>query len=220
MDYTLATNQQLKTIMSYDIYCPPYLIKKVVAEMMDRQILNDFIMYHAKKMFGIVKTKQIKLGLEDSDIIQLGLIGIWKALDKYEVGKSSFSTFSTYHMRAEWQNYLRKFNAIKRTMDREGTSMETVIDGDVGTLEEVIPSSVNVEKTVLMKIHFENQLSTLSPLQRTAILGNLRGYQNKEVAKSLSVCRQSVDRAFKRAMEKMGAEEYSLKENCGAKRGA
>ena len=217
MNLSAATNQQLKIIMNYDRYCPKHLLKEVVHEMLNRGMLKNFAMYHSRRYFGIVRSRETKLGLEDSDIIQLGYIGILKALEKYEVGKSSFSAFSLYYMQAEWQGHMRKFNAEKRTMDRESVSTEVEINGEGETLREFLPSTDNVEKTVLMKMYFESQIEKLTKLQKTAIFGYIRGYDMKEIAKTLKQPRQSVERAFHRAVEKMGGERISLRDHCGVK---
>lgn len=217
MRLELATNKQLKTIMNYDRECSANLMKKVVTEMLERGMLEKWVVYLSKPFFGNMKKGQVKLWLEDSDVIQLGYIGIWKALEKYEEGKSSFSTFSRYYIYSEWQNHFNKFNSQKRTMDRECFSLDMLVDDDGKTMNDFITISKNVEKAVLMKVHFESQMELLTPLQKSAILGYLQGYENKETAKELNVQRQSVDRAFHRAVEKMGGERISLRENCGMK---
>lgn len=217
MKLELATNKQLITIMNYDRECPPSLMKLVIVEMLERGILESWVIRYSKKYFGYMKKGQVKMWLEDSDVIQLGYIGIWKALEKYKQGKSSFATFSECYMNTEWQNHLAKFNSQKRTTDREHVSSDVFINEDGDTLADLLPSRENVEKTVLMKVYFENQLNLLSPLQRTAVLGHLKGFQNQEIAKRLKKPRQSVDRAFQRAMEKMTGEKFSLKANCGVK---
>lgn len=220
MNLQSATNHQLKVIMNYDRECPSHLIRIVVMEMLERGILKDFVLYHSKAFFGTLKSKQTKLWLEDTDIIQLGYIGIWKALDKYIEGKSSFSTFSQLYIKSEWQSHFAKFNSETRTMDREAISTELTVNDDGDTINEFIPSMENVEKTVLMKVYFESQMKLLSPLQRVAVIGHIKGYQNKEIAEWVNKPRQSVDRALKRAIEKMGGEAYTIKENCGMRKGA
>ena len=220
MDFTKATNKQLITIMNYDRDCPIELLREVITEMINREILVNFIVYHSKRFFGSLADGQVKTWLEKSDIIQLGYIGILKALNKYQEGKSTFATFSQYYMNTEWQNHLRKFTSIKRTADREQVSMDVVVNEHGNTLEEFLPSMEDVEKTVLMKVYFETQLALLTPLQKTAVLGYLEGYEMKELGQILHVKRQSIERAFHRAVEKMGGENFSLKGNSGMRKGA
>jgi len=185
--------------------------------MLERNALKDFIMHLSKRYFGNVRSREIKLGLEDSDIIQLGYIGIWKAFDKYVVGKSAFATFSRYYIQTEWQNHFSKFKSLKRTGDRDSLSTDLEINEEGSTLGEIIPSYENVEKTVLMKVHFESQLSLLTPLQKNAVLGYIEGYEMREIAEMNHARRESVERAFHRAVEKMGGERISLRHNCGRK---
>jgi RNA polymerase sigma factor (sigma-70 family) len=220
MNLSNASNHQLKVIMNFDRHCPKELLEKVVNEMLERGMLKDWVMYLSRPYFGRMKSREIKLWLEDLDIIQLGYIGIMKALDKFESGKSAFATFSEYFIKGEWQNHFTKFNSLKRTMDREHVSSDLVINEEGETLMEFLPSYENVEKYVLMKVHFENQLQLLTPLQKATVLGYMQGYQMKEIAAKQNVNRRSADRAFHVAVEKMGGEKISLKENCGMVRGA
>jgi RNA polymerase sigma factor (sigma-70 family) len=217
MNLSKATNHQLKVIMNYDRHCPSELLTLVIHEMLQRGILKDFVMYHAKRYFGSVRRREIKLGLEDSDMIQLGYIGIWKALEKYEEGKSSFSTFSQYYIRTEWGNHTRRFNSLKRTGERDYVSTDLEVNEEGNTVQDFIPSYENVEKTVLMKIYFEEQLKLLTPLQRAAVIGYIEGYDMRTIAEREQANKRSADRAFRTAMKKLGIEDFSLRENCGLK---
>ncbi|MED4399805.1 sigma-70 family RNA polymerase sigma factor [Metabacillus fastidiosus] len=218
MNYSLATDEQLKNIIKYDIDCPPSLMKGIVLEMLDRGILNGYVVHIWNKRYGKQKNFKTSADFEFSDAIQLGLIGIWKATDKFKPGKSSFAKFAAYYIAVEWQNLARGQNAEKRTLDKELLSIDYEVNEEGQALQEFLPSYDNVERSVLMKMHFESQLKKLTKLQKVAILSYLKGYHNKETAKALNVTRQAVDNAFHRAVEKMGGERISLRENCGVKR--
>lgn len=216
MDYTKASKQQLIAIMKYDHDCPTDLLKGVIEELIKRNALKAWLSQISRKFFGDMN-KGVKFWIEESDVIQMGYIGVFKALDKFIQGKSSFATFSRYYIYSEWQQHLEMFNRQKRTMDRESISYDMPVTEREGDLRDLIPSQLNVEKSVIMKLHFEEQLSSLTPLQRESVFGYMQGYGMKEIAVKIGKNRRSVERAFHRAIEKMGGEPISLIENRGVR---
>lgn len=211
MDLKKATNKQLKVIMNYDNDVPRELLKQVVNEMVDRGMIEHFILYCAKLFWKRIAKNKTQLGLEVSDVIQLGYMGILKALDRYEPGNLSFASFSRFYIKGEWQSFIRKFNTEKRMSERHKTSIDRAINAEGDSFGAFIPSKVSVERNVILKVHFESQMDLLTPIQKLIVLKHLQGYTTKELSLVTGKTRQNVEKHFYNALKKLGVEDYSLR---------
>lgn len=60
-------------------------------------------------------SRRYGIGGEDEDVLQAALIGVTRALETYEPGKGSFSTYAAYWIRHEVQQALQHATSIRRT---------------------------------------------------------------------------------------------------------
>lgn len=211
MNIKTATNKELQTIMNYDNGVSNDLLKRVIYEMIDRGLIKSFITYCSMMFWGKQSKNQNMLGLELCDIVQLGYVGLLKALDRFKPGSMSFATLSRYYIKSEWQNAIRKFNTEKRTGERNRMSMDHVINDEGTTIGEIIPSTKNIEKKVILKIHFESQLKILTSKQKYVVLNYMKGFQTKEIGEMMGSTRQNVEKHLYNALKKMGVDDYSIK---------
>lgn len=211
MNIQAATNKQLQIIMNYDNEISNNLLKQVIYEMIDRGLMKSFITYCSMTFWGKHNKNKYILGLELADIIQLGYVGLLKALNRFNPGKMSFATFSRYYIKAEWQSAIRKFNTEKRSSERNGISINQKINDEGTTICDLIPSTKNLEKKVLLKVHFESQLENLTPKQKFVIIKHLQGYQTKEIGLMIGSSRQNIEKHFYNALKIMGVNDYSVK---------
>ena len=197
-----ATDKQLMTIFQYDRDCSKELLEPVILEMMKRHLFKPTILH---------VTKNMKFhDLDYDDMEQIGHIAIWKALKKYKVGESAFSTYCRYDILGAFSGLLKKTLAERRTADRYAITLETPTTEGI-TIQDVIPCSTNVEKTVIRKMMIEDKMDGLSTLQRQAVEYFVKGFDVKDMSKILGKSRQNIERAFHRAIEKMGGERINLK---------
>lgn len=196
MNYEAATDKQLITIVNYDREVPIELLEGVVMEMLHRNLWKNLI-FHELRYY--------RTNLDDDEINQMGNIAIWKALKGFN-NKAAFSYLCRKAITNHMNNHFTIENAQKRKLNKAPS-----LDAQDWLLD-VIPSETNVEKYVLMKVHFESQLEKLTPLQREAVIGFKNGYGTADIAKRLGKTRQAVEKAFHRAVEKMGGERINLKQ--------
>jgi RNA polymerase sigma factor (sigma-70 family) len=199
-----ATDKQLITITNYDRECPKELMEPVVMEMLNRRLFKNFI-------FNTLRGLKFH-DMDDNDVEQIGNIAIWEAVNTYKPGKAAFASFAKVVLLHKVNDLFQKRKAVKRHITHFAFYLE-----DQEGIENIIPNETNVEKYVLHRIYFEQQIGKLTKLQKAAVLGYMKGYRLREIAKTLEVPRQSIERAFHRGVEKMGGEPFSIKDNSGMK---
>lgn len=207
MNWASATKSQLLNIFSNDKDCPTCLINGVVEELIKRDALRYFIIHIANKMFGKIGTFCIKTNMEPTDLIQLGYVGIWKAIKRFKSGKSSMKTFCYMHVKSEFTHLLDNLNSTKRKVYENMSSLDVPLENDgEETIISLLPAKKNVEREVIRKMEYESKIDLLQGREKEVVLYYIQGYSLSEMSKSIYKKKNtaSLQKAFHRAMKKMG----------------
>ena len=166
---------------------------------------NLRLVAHIVKKFG-------STGEDNDDLISIGTIGLIKAINTYDKGKST--RLATYAARCIENEILMHLRAIKKKkievslydsigVDKEGNEI-TLIDV-LGTEAEVVTDIVEnsfeqrrlLEKVMELNIREKNVLEL-----RFGLFNGIRKTQ-KEIARKLGISRSYVSRIEKRALNKL-----------------
>lgn len=93
-------------------------------------------------------------GNDYDDLHQAGMIGLWKANEKYEPGKGAFSTFAINIIRRDVIDMIRRSNAGSQQLLNESSSLDqTTDDREIATRHEQIPDhgAFSVEGRVILR---------------------------------------------------------------------
>lgn len=193
--YEKLTDEQLaKQAQAGDLGASEYLIRKY-KEMVRRRAQLYFIM-----------------GADGDDVIQEGMIGLFKAIKSYSSGKEA--TFRTF---AELCINRQIITAIKLASRRKHSPLNTSIslnkplaEGDTeDTLEETLRSDSNSEpETQLMlkdvvEAIITNEGKIFSPFEMQVWNEYLQGKDYKEIAQALGKSAKAVDNAIQRTKKKI-----------------
>lgn len=211
MDYTLATNQQLWTIMKSDAECPLPLLEGVFHEAVNRKMIVPLILTVIKKKFGSSEQARKALEMEHDDLIQLGYEGALRAIQEYKPGKGIFSSFLYRNISHAYGWRYQFLKAHKRQI--EESSYHQNLEED-STLEYyyLVDLKTNVEKTVLDKIQFEEKLSTLSDVQRDTFMRFFKGFTYKEIAEQMGTKKSCISSRMKKCFIKMTGHDVNLRD--------
>lgn len=177
---------------------------------------------------GLVRSRarsMFILGGDSEDLIQEGMLGLFKALRDYDCGRdASFSTFAALcisrqlytavqasgrkkHMPLNTAVSLNAPSAPAGIMDgREGTDLEETIQDQLGTLTAegygANPEKVMIDRENLARLqeHIDNELS---PLERQVLDLHLTGMNYVEIAHILNRDEKSTDNALQRIRAKV-----------------
>ncbi len=82
-----------------------------------------------KKVAGKIFHKLPDCEIEFDDLVNTGIVGLLKAIDKYDKDKAKFSTYAYIKIRGEILDFLRKQEVVPRSM-KEKIKKEKVNDDD------------------------------------------------------------------------------------------
>lgn len=149
-----------------------------------------------------------KIGLDHSDLIQEGYIGLSQAVRDFQHTKNvKFITFAHLCIEREMQTAITSGNRKKHSMLNESISLDKEIFEDTSLINFVSSKAKTPEEVVL---GFEqNQLdlevinANLTTLELEVCLWKLKGYDYVEIAKKLNRSAKSVDNALQRIKKKL-----------------
>ena len=174
----------------------------------------DYIMNKYKDLVRKKAASMYILGADRDDLIQEGMIGLFKAVRDYDAGRdASFSTFADLCISRQM------YSAIKSLSRKKHTPLNSYIsiyasreDSDQGSdvsLEEILESDSNFipEQYVLdqenLKILEENIDKDLSELERQVLDLYITGMSIKKIAGVLGRDEKSTDNAMQRVRAKL-----------------
>ena len=181
---------------------------------------NEHLDYIINKYKYLVRSRTKKyflIGGEKEDLFQEGMIGLYKAIRDFRVGKMmSFVSFVDLCVNRQIitaiktstrkkHNPLNSYTSLNQTLYEEESSA-TLLDVLPGASAED-PAQKMIEKE--MKSEFENILSKLlSDLERKVLMLYLEGLSYVEMAKELKTHIKSIDNALTRVKRKI--EKHSI----------
>jgi len=153
------------------------------------------------------------LGAEPEDLIQEGMIGLFKAIGDYDIGRdASFATFATLCMNRQMykaivaagrqkhmplNGYVSLYGDNNNETDQNSGLIDTVAAAIESDPEQMIIDKENVE--ALERAIEEN----LSDMEKQVLELSMTGMGYVEIAKVLGVDDKSTDNALQRARTKV-----------------
>jgi RNA polymerase sigma factor (sigma-70 family) len=201
MDYSLADDKQLKTIVQSDKDCPPSLLEGVAIEMIKRNLWSGYIFYAAQQVFHNVQTTILyTLQMSEEEFEHVSHIEIVKMVEKYQPGKISFKSYVILCLISYYRQLLRNAKAVKRKANLFTEEVSTL---DPKLQDRMFRSPVNVEKYVIDKITIEDYLSRLNEKERKALYLEAAGYTQFEIAEQLGYHKKTGGKLIRRTYEKL-----------------
>jgi RNA polymerase sigma factor (sigma-70 family) len=207
MDYSLASDKQLRMIAQYDPDCSPSLLEGLAIEMIRRRLWDGIIMYAAKQTYyNVRETLTTKLQMNEEEFIHIAHIHIIKMVERFQPGRRNFKSYIIMCLISYFKHLRRDAEALKR---KANLYTENVDGLDPKLQESMFQSPVNVEKYVIDKITLEEYLKPLREVERQALYLEAMGYTQFEIAEKLGFANRHygnvlMKRVHKK-LKKMGA---------------
>ena len=177
----------------------------------DEQALT-FLLDKYKDLVNSKIGKYFIIGAENEDIIQEGLIGLYKAIKGFDASKqSSFRTFANICVERQLITAIKNSNRQKHmplnsylslntsAYDNEDDSIELIEKFQVDTIEDPL-------ETIMKKEHFEEIQNTmhesLSKFEEQVLERYIQGESYELIAKRLDAPVKSIDNAIQRIRKK------------------
>ena len=174
----------------------------------------DYIMNKYKDLVRKKAASMYILGADRDDLIQEGMIGLFKAVRDYDAGRdASFSTFADLCISRQMYSAIKSLSRKKHMPLNSYISIyasrEDSVQGSDVSLEEILESDSNLipEQYVLdqenLKILEENIDKDLSELERQVLDLYITGMSIKKIAGVLGRDEKSTDNAMQRVRAKL-----------------
>ncbi len=172
----------------------------------------ETILMRYKKMVKRKASRLFIAGGDYEDVIQEGMIGLFKAVRNYKEEKGvAFSSFAVYCVLAQITDAVRtasrnKHTALNLSISLQGLAMQEEED-PFNLLDVYIDlSKANPEQLVISKEEYESLTifihQELTKNERDALLLFIAGFSYAEIAEKLKRSLKSVDNAIQRSREK------------------
>lgn len=151
-------------------------------------------------------------GGDIEDIIQEGMIGLYKAIKNYNFKKeTSFKTFAVICIKHQIQTAIKSSNANKNKALSSAVSFQDFSETGNSDGFEYLPvdliiehspedEAIDNEEYEQLKAKIKN---TLSPLEYKVLTYYLQGYAYKEISSALGVTEKSIDNSLSRIKSKL-----------------
>lgn len=180
---------------------------------------NAAMEYLLEKYKPLVRQKTRKLFLIDGDkddLIQEGMIGLFKAVRDYQVGKdAAFRTFADLCISRQLYSAIKKSNRLKNLPLNSYVSIysDEFSDADelAGDRTVISSGSDNIANPEAIMIDRENAIDMqnkmfdkLSKMEREVLKRYLEGMTYQEIAADMEKSPKSIDNALQRIKGKIG----------------
>ena len=149
-------------------------------------------------------------GGDRDDVIQEGIIGLFKAIRDYDSDKeASFRTFADLCVNRQIINAIQKANRKKHLILTESVSLNSQEEGNDGELQDIISSEADTDPQEFMALKeiavalVSEDSSLLSPMEKKIFVEMLKGKDYREIATTLNKSAKTVDNAIQRIKRKM-----------------
>ncbi len=155
------------------------------------------------------------IGGDKEDIIQEGLIGLYRAIKDYNPNKNtSFSTFANLCITRQIITAIKTATRGKHGPLNSYISFNKIInneDKEVSLLETFINNDFENPETVFLEIEMINEINdkikkTLSEFEKNVLELYREGFSYEEIAKKLKKDEKSIDNAIQRIRRKLSSE--------------
>lgn len=190
----------------------------VKAQSGEEDALNELLSKY-KSLVNKITRSYFLLGGEMEDLVQEGMIGLYKAVMHYSTEKvASFKTFATTCIKHQIQTAVKMASSEKNKMLSTAFPIAEKVsheEDNEDTVEIIIPSPLPLpDDTILEKEKLQEIkrliLKTLSPLEIKIFSLYLKGYSYNEISNIADISKKSIDNGLSRIKHKLA---FLKKEN-------
>lgn len=185
----------------YEVFSDEELIQKMRC---GEHGVSDYLMEKYKDLVRTRARAMYLIGGETDDLIQEGMIGLFKAVRDYIPDKNtSFRTFACICIDRQLYSAIQSNNRQKHIPLNSYISLNGELDEALlRELQVENPESIIIDRENTVFLHQEIQKS-LSPMERKVLDLYLKGYGYQQIAEKIGKTPKSADNALQRIRTKV-----------------
>ncbi len=178
------------------------------------EVSLDFLMQKYKKMANKIARSYFLVGAEYDDLLQEAMIGLYKAITKYN--KTSGANFQTFAYKCITRNVQtavktanrKKYQALNSSVSLSNQSIDTTSATDSDDINLYIFGMVKSPDEKLIETESYNEIKesikkALSTFELDVLMHFLSGKSYSEIAQQLNTNSKSIDNALARIRSKL-----------------
>lgn len=184
----------------YDDYSDEELISRLRS---GESGISDYLMEKYKELVRYKARAMFLIGGETDDLIQEGMIGLFKAVQNYQPDKdTSFQTFATLCIDRQLYSAIQNSNRQKHMPLNSYVSLSEEEQEDIEGNWVESPEAIIIDQESTRALEQEIQ-KVLSPMENKVLNYYLRGYNYIKIAKLMNKTPKSIDNALQRIRGKI-----------------
>ncbi|WP_373599825.1 sigma-70 family RNA polymerase sigma factor [Paraclostridium bifermentans] len=194
--------------LAYDYY--QYSDEELVILSKEGDPLSFEILFDRYKEYIYFKSQHYFIkGAEREDLVQEGIIGLFKAIRDYDIDKNSeFKLFCRMCIKRQLITAVTNSNRNKHKIHIGSVSLEENIGQDSNiNLKNILPYSNSCEEIIIYKeekILLKNAIiECLSELEKNSLTMYYQGFSYSEIATKFGKNKKSIDASINRAKNKL-----------------
>ena len=150
------------------------------------------------------------MGADREDLIQEGMIGLFKAVRDFKPEKSNFRAFAEMCVSRQIITAIKGATRQKHHILNHAVSVDKPLDGEDRTLLDVLPDVLGIDPLVQIERREISEdvrskiLDVLSDLEQIVLTHYLSGLSYGDIAEEMGRGVKSIDNALQRAKRKIG----------------
>ncbi len=151
------------------------------------------------------------IGGEQEDLMQEGMIGLFKAVRDFQPVKNSlFKTFANLCVSRQLATALKQNNRFKHLPLNSYVSFYQSLSGDLEVKDMLEAAELSPEQALIDKENAgqlaQNIKSRLSALEKRVLYKYIQGLSYRQIAKELLITEKTIDNALQRIKKKLQAD--------------
>ena len=175
MDFTKATNKQLKVIIEHDGEVPASLLHQILEEVIRRDLYQNYIGQILIRRYGTLQQAEQLMRLTFDEIKYLCYEQAFETLRFYKPGKNNFLSFWSSFIANTIKTEIRKYTMQKRSADTQSIDDENV--------HVQIVNDHNTERKVINRMMIESLFKRMSEKEQFIVMKLAEGYSYIEISK-------------------------------------
>lgn len=160
------------------------------------------VMAEYKPLVTSIARRYFLTGAELDDLVQEGMIGLYKAIQTFDKTKSSFKTFASLCINSQIKTAIKSANNLKNKFLNE-----VMLEDNEEKMYLIHSEEPNPEDKIINEEHFKivkNEIaSKLTLLEKQILKQYLLGKSYDQIAKTLCIDKKSVDNGLNRIRKKL-----------------
>lgn len=168
----------------------------------DPNVLDELLTEYKPLVCSLAR-KYFLIGAEQDDLVQEGMIGLYKAIVTFDQNKNaSFKTFASLCINSQIKSAIKSASSSKNKVLNK-----VMLEDNQELMYFVLSTEPNPEDRMIDKENFDNIkkeiITSLSLLEKQILKQYLLGKNYEQIAKTLCIDKKSVDNGLNRIRKKL-----------------